>query len=312
MTTENQRVAYVNGEIVLETEASISIRDMGLVYGDSVFDTARTFNGKLFRLQDHIDRLFQSLEYAKIEAGISKQTLIDATQSIVDTNNKFLRKGEDYWVTQRITTGMQKLDGELTSTKPTIIIDCIPLPLRARARYFNDGIEAVIAQRKRIPPEALSANVKCNNYLNMMLAQREVQETHPMAWALMCNIHGDIAEGAGCNFFIVNEGKVFTPTREYVLPGVSREVVIKICAAKGIELSEQSISIDQALSADEAFFTSTSLCICPLQSLNGKTYTSVPGPVTAQITEAFKDMVGLDFVQQYLGFLSESDGSTGL
>ena len=309
----NNRVAYVNGEIVPETKAMISIRDMGLVYGDSVFDTARTFNGKLFRLDDHIDRLFRSLEYARISPGMSKQEIIDATLSVVDTNLKWLRPGEDYWVTQRITSGMQKLDGEIADASgPSILIDCIPLPLRARARYFRYGIEAVIAERKRIPPEALSANVKSNNYLNMMLAQREVQEHHPSAWALMCDTSGSIAEGAGCNFFMVKDGNVITPTKEFVLPGVSRQVVIEICESLGISMSEEMITIEQALSADEAFFTSTSLCICPVKSLNEQHYTGNPGPMTEKITNAFASLVDYDFVGQYLNFISESDGSTGL
>ena len=314
MTPNNQRVAYVNGEVVPEMEAKISIRDAGLVYGDSVFDTARTFNGQLFRLEEHVDRLFQSLRYSYIDPGMSKQEIIDITNSLVTTNNQFLRDGEDYWVTQRITTGMQKLDGEPSGqTGPSVLIDCIPLPLRARARYFRDGIEAAVAERKRIPPEALSANIKSNNYLNMMLAQREVQQQHPSAWALMCDTHGDIAEGAGCNYFMVKDENVFTPTREFVLPGISRQVVFEICQNLGIPVNEQSITVQQALDADEAFFTSTSLCICPVKSLNQNTYPGgIPGNITQQITDAFSKLVNFDFVGQYLNFLSDSDGSTGL
>ena len=309
-----ERVAYINGEIVPESDASVSIRDMGLVYGDSVFDTERTFGGRLFRLQDHIDRLYKSLEYAKIDPGMSQNDMIEATQRLVALNIPHLRDGEDYWVTQRVTTGRQPLDGE-SPVLPgaTIIIDCIPLPLRARARSYQDGIYAVVANRKRIAPQALSANVKSNNYLNMMLAQREVQADHPGAWALMCDVNGNLAEGAGCNFFIVSNGEVVTPTDEFVLQGVSRQVVFEICDQADIAITRRAVTLDEALEADEAFFSSTSLCVCPVSRLNDHNYTAGhPGPVTDRIMKDFARMAGFDFVAQYLAFASEAGASTGL
>ena len=204
MSGLSERLAWVNGEFVPESQAVVSIRDAGLVYGDSVFDTARTFNGRLFRLKEHMDRLFASLEKTLIDPGMTAEQMAAVTEKLVQRNLPMLRDGEDYWVTQRITTGQQKLDGEVpVRTGPTVAIDCIPVPLRARARLFKDGIKAVVAARRRISPDALSANIKSNNYLNMMLAQREVGVDHPGAWALMCDRNGNIAEGAGCNFFIV-------------------------------------------------------------------------------------------------------------
>ena len=321
-TSSQHRIAYVNGEFVPESEASISIRDKGLVYGDCVFDTARTFAGEIFRLDAHLDRLYRNLGYAQIDPGIDQAEMARLTLEVVQRNLPVLRPGEDFWVTQRVTSGQQILDGDLDQRiGATLIIDCIPLPLRARARYFKDGIETVVAQRKRISPDALSANIKSNNYLNMMLAQREVQISHPNAWALMCDENGNIAEGAGCNFFVVLDGEVFTPTADYVLDGVSRQVVIDLCNRISIPVHETTISLDDAMDADEAFFTSTSLCICPVRQLNGKQLRASGEadsgepfcqPVTRKITDAFKQEVGLDFVGQYLDHLSDSTVSTGL
>ncbi|MCY3770125.1 MAG: aminotransferase class IV [Gammaproteobacteria bacterium] len=307
------RVAYVNGNIVPEEEATISIHDMGFVYGDCVFDSSRTFNGKLFRLQEHLDRLYQSLGSTGIDCGIPPDEMARATQEVVGLNLPALRPGEDYWVTQRISTGLQQLDGESQSRSPTVVIECMPLPLRARARYFLDGIDAVVPERVRIPPAALSPNIKSNNYLNMMLAQREVQKDHPEAWALMCDIHGNLAEGAGCNFFMVADGVVYTSTREFVLAGVSRQVVIEWCEENGMEVRETDISMDFALTGQEAFLTSTSLCACPVSRLNGHLLSGgAPGPVTDKIMRGFANLVGFDYVGQYLSFLGEGEGSTGL
>ena len=308
------RLAYINGEFVPESEASVSIRDKGLVYGDCVFDTSRTFAGKIFRLDAHLDRLYRNLELAIIDPGMEKQRLAEITLELVERNLGCLREGEDFWVTQRITAGQQQLDGEPVSrTGATVIVDCIPIPLRARAKYFENGIETVVSSRPRIGPAALSANIKSNNYLNMMLAQREIAAEHPNAWALMCDENGNIAEGAGCNFFIVRNSVVQTPTAEYVLDGVSRQVVFEICDRLSIKCEETTITTDDALQADESFFTSTSLCICPVRSINGKQPgLIVPGPVTQAITDEFKKEVGFDFVQQYLDFLSGEGGGTGL
>ncbi len=314
MNMNPHRIVYVNGHMVAEEEATISIRDTGFVYGDCVFDSLRTFHGKPFRLQAHIDRLYQSLAYAGIDCGIPPDEMARLTEEVIGLNLPALRPGEDYWVTQRISTGLQQLDGEPRPKTPTVIIECIPLPLRARAKYFRDGIDVVVPERVRIPPAALSPNVKSNNYLNMMLAQREVQQDHPGAWALMCDIHGNLAEGAGCNFFMVSDGVVYTPAREFVLAGVSRQIVIELCEKNGIAIREADISIDFALNGQEAFLTSTSLCACPINKLNGHRFSGgVPGLVTGKIMHGFADLVEFDYVDQYRSFLGDdTEGSTGL
>ena len=308
------RLAWVNGEVLPESEATVSIRDMGLVYGDSVFDTARTFNGKIFLLEQHVERLFESLAYARIDPLMDRQAYIEATRELVERNLPMLRDGEDYWVTIRVTAGQQALDGETPLHQgSTIIIDCIPIPLRARASFFARGIEAVVAERQRIAPEALSPNAKTSNYLNMMLAQKEVAAEHPGAWALMCDRNGNLAEGAGCNLFIIHDKVVYTPTREFILAGISRQVVIELCHELNIDLRETDVPLAQALDADEAFFTSTSLCACPVASINGRAYSSaIPGPITQRIMNGFAERVGMDYVAQYLRFQSSNSGGTGL
>ncbi|MFT5112021.1 MAG: branched-chain amino acid aminotransferase [Parasphingorhabdus sp.] len=307
------RVAYVNGEFLPENNAKISIRDKGLIYGDGVFDTARTFDGKLFRLEEHIERLFNSLSIAMIDPGISPQDFIDLTLEVVERNKPLLRPGEDYWVSQRVSPGLMPLDGEPPIQQgASIIVDCVPLPLRARAHYFQTGIEAMISSRPRTQPEALSPNIKSNNYLNMMLAQREVQKDHPGAWALMRDVNGNIAEGAGCNFFAVSDGAVITPKVDYVLNGISRRVVIELCEKQGIPFREEDFDADFALRSDEAFFTSTSLCICPVRLLNQREFSAAPGSITAQLMKAFSELVEFDYVGQYLNFLGQGEKGTGI
>ena len=279
-----------------------------------MFDTARTFDGKLFRMKEHVDRLFESLAYVRIDPGMTKQQMLDATDRLVAENNKVLRKGEDWWVTIRVTSGQQSFDGEVAAnTGATVMIDTVPLPLRARANYFRHGIKAVVPGRRRVAPDALSPNAKTNNYMNVMLAQREVAAVSPGSWALMLDPNGDMAEGPGSNLFVVKNGVVLTPTKEFVLAGVSRQVVIELCAKLGIECLEQTVPLHTAMVADEAFFTSTSLCACPVSHLNGAAYPSpVPGPVTKRIMDGFSDLVGYDYVGQYLQFAGGAGGNAGI
>ena len=309
---QNERVVYLNGQIVPESRALLSFRDAGFVYGDAVFDTARTFNGKLFKLKEHIDRLYETLAYVRIDVPLTRQEMIDATEDVAARNRALLSENEDYWVSQRISRGVPALDGEPPiQDGPTIVIECMPLPLRARAPMFRDGIDAVIAPLKRISPDALSPNAKTNNYMNAMLAQREVTAIRPGAWALQLDRDGHIAEGIGCNVFFVHEGVVVTPTTEFVLPGVSRAVAIDLCRELDIPISEQTVSMHKATTASEAFFTSTSLCLCPVRSLNGRPYLGVAGPVVKRLMDGFKEKVGMDYAAQYLAHLRDGPAGPG-
>jgi len=308
----NERVVSLNGEIVPESQALLSFRDTGFIYGDAVFDTARTFNGKPFRLKEHIDRLFETLRYVRIDPGMTRAEVTEQTEKVLEMNRHLLGPNEDYWVSQRISRGLSPVDGEERAYEgATVVIECTPLPLRARAAMFRDGIDAVVAALRRTPPEALSPNAKTNNYMNMMLAQREVQSYAAGSWAVLLDVNGNVCEGAGCNIFVVKDGVVSTPTIEFILAGITRGAAIELCRDQGIRIEERNVSLHEVYTADEAFFTSTSLCICPLRSLNGQAFPACPGPVTERLMAAFSEMIGMDYVAQYLDHLSGQERGTG-
>jgi branched-chain amino acid aminotransferase len=307
-----ERSVYLNGTFLPESKALLSFRDLGFVYGDGVFDTARTFNGKPFRLEAHVDRLFDSLAYCRIDPGLDRRAVLEATEELVRRNVPLLGPNEDYWVSQRITRGVMAPDGEPPiQDGATVVIECTPLPLRARAPMFRDGIEAVIAPLRRVPPDALSPNAKTTNYMNAMLAQREVSAVRPGAWALQLDAVGNLAEGVGCNVFFVRDGTIFTPKTDAILPGITRGLVIELCRDAGIPVIERDVSLHAAAAASEAFFTSTSLCVCPVRSLNGREYLGLAGPVTKRIMQLVADAVGLDFAAQYLAHLRDGPAATG-
>ena len=299
----NERVAYVNGQVVPESQAVISIKDRGFLQGDAVFDTTRTFGHRIFRLDEHLDRFFHSLKYMRLEPDLSKDDFKRLTMEVLEANLPLIDSDDDYWVTQRVTRGVT-VDGV---EKPSIVIECVPLPFKARARYYRDGIPVVVPSVRRTPPEVQSPRAKVHNYVNLVQATMEVTSQHPDNWAILLDTNGNLSEGPGSNIFIVKDGVVMTPKEQFILSGISRRVTIELAQELGIEVQEADIDLYDAYTADEAFVTSTSFCICPVSSFNGSSVAdgSVPGPVTDRLTRAYSGMVGIDVAAQYLARLEE-------
>ena len=297
MSTE--RVAYVNGEILPESQASVSINDRGFLYGDAVFDTTRTFNGEIFRLEQHLDRFYESLRYMRIDSPVDKAEMKEITLKILDKNLEILPEGDDYWVSQRVSRGVRGLPSGM---KPTIVIECFPLPLEERAEYYRDGIKLITSSIRRTAPESLSPRAKMHNYINLIQAELEVQSQDSRALALLLDVNGNLCEGHGANIFLVNKGVIYTPREQFVLAGISRQVTIELADNLGYEIKETDLDVFDAYTADEIFVTSTSFCICPVSMINGLQVKSktVPGDVTLELQTAYSKLVKMDFVKQYL------------
>ena len=297
-----ERVAYVNGRIVPESEAQVSIRDRGFVQGDAVFDTTRTFGHKIFRLDEHLDRLFDSLRYVRIDPGMSRDRLSELTMQVLDANLPLLDPEDDYWVTQRVTRGVPDGDGGFD---PTVIVDCLPLPFLERSRFYRDGLPIRTPSVRRTPPESMSPRAKTHNYLNLVMGDLEVKAADPQALSILLDLDGNLCEGLGSNIFIVRDGELATPRDRFVLAGISRSVTFELAASLDLPVHQMDIDLYDAYAADEVFITSTSWCICPISTINGSVVGSgrIPGPVTQQLQEAYSDLVGIDIVRQYTRWL---------
>lgn len=300
---KNNRVAYVNGEIVPEVEAKVSYNDVGFLYGDAVFDTTRTFGGKIFRLQQHLDRFFQSLKYMRIDPLMTQDEMSDITMEVLERNLPLLGDNDDYWVSQRVSRGVRQDLGGLSN--PTVVIETFPLPLKQRASLYKDGLQLVTPSVRRTPPVSQSPRAKVHNYINIVQADLEVKSQNPNASALMLDINGNLCEGMGANLFLVKDGEIFTPHEQYILAGISRQVTIDLANELGINVKEKNLDLYDAYTADEIFVTSTSYCICPVASVNGSKPDNqdVPGTVTKRLMDAYSGMVGIDIVGQYLAHL---------
>lgn len=310
MSRANERICYFNGKYVPESEVRVPFRDTSWVYGDGAFDMTRTFGHKIFRLQEHIERFYRSLKYLRIDPGLSPAEMIAISEEVFERNRHLLGPNDDYWLGQRVSRGIKKVEGDnWDHYGPTVIVECMPLPLRQRAKLFRDGIKVVTPSQRRIAPEMLTPRAKTHNYLNLIVASQEVEAIDPEAWAVLLDVNGNLAEGLGSNIFLVRDGTLFTPREKYVLPGVSRRTVMELAREQGIEVVEADLDLYDAYNADECFLTSTSLCICPVRSVNGNPIGpagQVWGPMTRRLADAYIRLVGFDFVRQYLDRLDEA------
>jgi branched-chain amino acid aminotransferase len=296
------RVAYFNGSIVPESEVRVSFRDYGFRMGDGAFDSARSVAHKPFLFKEHVDRLYKSLGYLRLDPGLSPKEMLALTHEIFEKNRPLLAEHDDYWVSQWVSRGMRSMNRIAAEGAPTVIIECSPLPFRGRAQSMRDGLDVITpAGIRRTPPEAISPRYKSLSYGNLVAGDIEVQALRPGATCILLDTRGCLCEGLGSNIFIVRDGEVLTPHERYVLAGLSRQTLMGIAAEKQIPLREADIDLYDAYVADEAFITSTSWCLVPVKSINGKPLAAGAwGPVTRRLSEGYKERLGgFDYVAQY-------------
>ena len=301
---QSQNIVFFNGELKPESEVGIPIRDRGYIYGDAVFDATRTFNGRPFKLRDHIRRLYNSLRYLRIDPGMDDQEMERWSLEVVNHNYPLLPPNQDMWVMQRISRGVEGI-GPDDETRPTVLIESHAIPFARRASLYRDGVSVITPSVPRVPPRFMSPRAKTHNYLNLVLGDLEAQGTDPNAWAVLLDEEGNLTEGRGSNIFLVKDGMVATPKGQFVLEGITRETVLDLSTGLGLPTEERDLDLFDAYTADEAFLTSTSLCICPIASVNGAAIGQgqIPGPLTQRMMSAFSDLAGMDYVDQYLSHL---------
>lgn len=295
------RVAYFNGRFLPEKDVMIPFRDLSFLRGYGAYDMTRTFHGRPYKLAEHVKRLYRSLRYIGIDPGLSPADVVRLSEETLERNRHLLTPDMDFWLCQRVSAGTQAVGDEgWEHIGPNVIIECRPLPFSRYGRLFKDGVKVITSVVPRTAARSVSPRVKLHNYLNIVLAVNDVRRIDPSAWAMMLDENGNLAEGEGSNLFLVVDGIIQTPRTRNVLPGVSRTTVIDIARSLLLEVQEIDLDLFDAAIADEMFITSTSLCICPVASFNGRKMPAAPGPLTRRLTSKYIERVGCDFVAQYL------------
>jgi branched-chain amino acid aminotransferase len=280
-------VCWRNGKIVPLEQATVSVFDHGLLYGDGVFEGIRFYNGKAFRLQAHLERLFLSARAIAlaIPYGIEqlRQAVIDIIAAAPEANG-YLRLV--------VTRGPGPLGIDPSRChSPVVFIVADRLQLVSE-RVRSEGAKVIIAATRRLGADGLDPRIKSLNYLNHILARMEA--THAGAdEAILLNSAGRIAEGSADNIFIVRRGELLTPpVIEGALDGITRQVVLELAEKLGIKAREIPLAPYDLFTADECFLTGTGAELIPVGLADGRAIPQCPGPVYLRLAAAFKELVG--------------------
>lgn len=274
---------YINGNLVPQAKASVSVFDHGLLYGDGVFEGLRSYGGKVFRLREHVDRLWESARAICLEIPISCDEMCDAINHTLHTN-----KVDDGYIRTIVTRGVGTLGLDPNKcSKPQIIIIADKIELYPQELY-DRGLEIVTTSVTRCPPSALNPRIKSLNYLNNILAKIEGIQAGCIE-ALMLNHKGEVAECTGDNIFLVRQNRLITPPIDAgILAGITRQAVIELATGAGIEARETPLTQHDVYIADECFLTGTAAEIIPVVKVDSRIIgTGKPGPITCDLTERF-------------------------
>ncbi len=297
----SEYVTYFNGEWMPRSQARIDIADRGFLVGDAVFDVARTFNGKSFRMTQHVDRLYRSLKYARIDAGLTPEEMTEISEEAIRRNEHLRAEAGDFALWQIVTRGKGRWAH--TSGPATVCVEAKPVDFGRYASLFATGAHGVIARTRSYPAQSLDPKIKHFSRMNMNLAELEASDVDPEAWPILTDIEGNLSEGTGQNIFLVTNGVVRTPGDTSVLQGVSRAAVIDLAHRLNIPVVEEDLQPYDLYTADEAFFASTSPCVLPVTRVDRRQVgDGKPGPITQQLLAAWSEEVGLDIVDQALAF----------
>jgi branched-chain amino acid aminotransferase len=308
--TTNQHQVYLNGEFLPRNEAKISVFDSAVMLGDTVTESTRTFAHKLFKLEQHIERLYRSLKVTRISPGISMPEMVELSLRVLEQNSSLLAPHEDCWLVHNISRGLSipGADPTIQHSPATIILFTSPLILTDWAPFYVEGCHAVTPMSRAIPSQSLDARIKNRSRMAYTLAEIEVKLVDPKAQGIILDIYGNVAENKGGNFFLFSEGVLKTPSTSAALAGISRATVLELAGLLGIPVRECDLQAYDIYTAEEAFFTSTPYCIMPATRFNGLPVgDGNVGPVTKQLLAAWSDLVGVDIVAQGLKQLNLSE-----
>ncbi|TWT56196.1 branched-chain-amino-acid transaminase [Allorhodopirellula solitaria] len=278
---------YINGEFFSREDAKISVYDHGLLYGDGVFEGMRIYNGKVFALEDHLVRLYESARAIALTLPIDIDAMRSAVSETIEKNGL-----SEAYVRLVCTRGSNQLGldpNRCEEPQVIIIVDKISL---YPEKFYTEGLDLITASTIRNHPAALSPRVKSLNYLNNIMAKIEAIRAGCIE-AVMLNHKGEVAECTGDNIFIVRRGRLLTPPiHAGILEGITRNTVIDLAREAGIEVSEETLTRHDLFIADECFLTGSAAEVIPAVRLDGRLIAAGKvGPVTQQLNKLFRDHV---------------------
>jgi len=278
---------YIDGEFLPKAEAKVSVFDRGYLYGDGVFEGIRGYNGRIFRLDQHLERLYRGAKAIQLDLALTPEELKDAIIETVRRNGL-----TDCYIRVVVSRGQGDLGLNPLNchTPPTIVVIASHIELYPREVYER-GLELITCTTRRNVPTALDPQIKSLNYLNNIMARIEVERAGAHE-GLMLNHFGHVAEGTGDNLFAVREGVLITPPAHAgILAGITRQVVLELATEMDLPARETNITVYEVYTADECFLTGTAAEIVPVARCDGRVIgDGKPGPITKRLMERFKEV----------------------
>ena len=290
-------MSYFNGEWVPYSQVRIQPRDRGFIVADVVFDVARTFNGKSFMMREHVDRLYRSLKYTRIDPGLSADEMEEISEDAVRRNEHLREEVGDFTVTQFVTRGPGRWAH--SAGPPTVCVNVSAIDFGRFSQRQREGAHGVIARTRSYPVESLDSKAKHYSRMNFNLAELEAFDVDPEAWPILMDTSGNLTEGTGYNAFLVTDGVIRTAGDRNILQGISRMAVFELARQLDIPVSEEELQPYDLYNADEAFFSGTSYCVMPVTRVdNRQVADGKPGPITNQLLAAWSEKAGVDIMDQ--------------
>ena len=277
---------YIDGEFFAEEDAKVSVFDHGLLYGDGIFEGIRFYNGRVFRLAEHLERLWDSARSICLEIPMSMPAMTEALLETIRQND--LRDG---YIRLIVTRGVGNLGlNPAQCKKPSVIIIAAIIALYPPESYQR-GLTVVTCATRRTSPSALNPAVKSLNYLNNVIARIEANLAGADE-ALMLNEAGNVSECTADNVFVIKHGQIFTPPISAgALRGITRAVVFELAAELGVRITETDITRHDVFIADECFLTGTAAELIPVIKADGRVIgTGTPGPITTRMISRFREI----------------------
>lgn len=281
-----ENIVYINGEFYPKSQAKVSVFDHGFLYGDGIFEGIRAYNGKIFRFDEHIDRLFKGAKAIYLDIPLTKDEIKEIILKTVRANN--LR---DAYIRPVISRGMGDLGLDPTKCpNPSVVVIVDELKLYPQEMY-EKGMKVITSSVRRNSPSSIDPQIKSLNYLNNILAKIEAVR-YQVPEAIMLNHEGIVTECTGDNIFIIQDGKLYTPPIHIgALDGITRKVVFQICKKFGLQVYEKEFALFNLYNADECFLTGTGAEVIAVTEVDGRQIGfGVEGALTKKILHEFKNI----------------------
>ncbi|MBL4884731.1 MAG: aminotransferase class IV family protein [Planctomycetaceae bacterium] len=304
MNTESisHKIAWKNGRTIPASQAVLPVEDMGIVHGVCVTEMMRTFSGQAYEVDKHLDRLFRSAAQVGIPIQYTSDKIRQHLLDVVKHNQEIIPDWQEQGVIVFATPGINATyTGGTGQNEATLVIHTFDLPAELWVDAVASGQHLAISAVPMVPDICLPVSAKTRSRLVFHLADQQVQREFPGARAILLNNQGYVRETGTSNLFFVRKNQIFTAPVDTVLPGISREIVIKIARSLGLEVIEKDFCVDELFSADEIFTTSTPYCLLGVSQLNGKQVSDVyPGPVTMSLLNSWSERIGQNIHAQLL------------